>query len=214
MKLNLCIDIDGTITEPFYWLEKANKYFGTNIEPFEVTTYEIDQVLNVPREDYLKFYETHGAQMHANADIREDAKQILWKLHRQHKIFYVSAREYYLKAVTKEWFFRHNLPKGQLHLLGTHYKIDKAKELNCHIFIEDRYENAIQLANEGFQVLLIDCFYNRSPLIPKITRVFSWRDIYEAIEEYSKSIETSIIKAIKIIEKHTVIETEGSMKTA
>lgn len=25
--LNICIDIDGTITEPYYWLEISNKYF-------------------------------------------------------------------------------------------------------------------------------------------------------------------------------------------
>ena len=53
MKLNICIDIDGTITEPYYWLELANEYFGKNIKPYEVTKYEIHEVLNMPREDYL-----------------------------------------------------------------------------------------------------------------------------------------------------------------
>ncbi|WP_352420426.1 hypothetical protein [Proteiniborus sp.] len=207
MKLNLCIDIDGTITEPFYWLEKANEYFGTDIKPFEVTSYEIDQVLKIPREDYLNFYKIHGEEMHSNAEIREGAGQILQKLGKQHEIFYVSAREHSLEKTTKEWFYRHNLPKGKLYLLGTHYKVDKARELNCDIFIEDRYENAIQLADKGFEVLLIDCFYNQGLLTEGVTRIFNWRDIYDFIEEYSHGIDN----AIKTIERLTI---EGFTKTA
>ncbi len=29
--LNICIDIDGTITDPYYWLNITNKYFNKNI---------------------------------------------------------------------------------------------------------------------------------------------------------------------------------------
>lgn len=184
MKLNVCIDIDGTITEPYYWLESANEYFGKNIKPSEVTKYDIHEVLNVPREDYLKFYELHGKQMHIESEPRQDAKRILSKLNQLHNISYVTARDTKLKEITTEWFDIHGLPQAQLYLLGTHYKVDKAKELNCDIFIEDRYENAIQLAIAGFKVLLIDCYYNRKPLIPGVIRVFNWKDIYEVIEEF------------------------------
>ena len=31
MSINIRIDIDGTITEGYYWLNAANKYFGTKI---------------------------------------------------------------------------------------------------------------------------------------------------------------------------------------
>ncbi|MFT9498194.1 hypothetical protein [Anaerosolibacter sp.] len=69
-------------------------------------------------------------------------------------------------------------------MLGSHYKVNQAKELGCDIFIEDRYENAIQLALAGFEVLLMDCNYNRLPLIPGITRVYDWKEVYKVIEEY------------------------------
>jgi len=55
MKLNLCIDIDGTITEPFYWLNFANDYFGTSLKPFQITKYDIHEVLHLPKEQYLDF---------------------------------------------------------------------------------------------------------------------------------------------------------------
>lgn len=214
MKLNLCIDIDGTITEPYYWLKLANEYFGTSTTPSEITTYEIHQVLNIPREDYLKFYDKYGVVMHAKANLREEAKQVLWELDRQHNIFYVTARETRLKEVTEEWFYKNNLPKGELYILGTHYKVDTARELECDIFIEDRYENAIQLALSGFKVLLIDCDYNRHPLIPGITRVFSWRDIKNKIQEYNRSLEANIEEALRIIRKYTDIDEEGATKIA
>jgi hypothetical protein len=63
--------------------------------------------------------------------------------------------------------------------------VNKAREVNCDIFIEDRYENAVQLALTGFCVLLIDCEYNRQHTIPGITRVFSWQHIYKEIMNYS-----------------------------
>lgn len=184
MNLNLCIDIDGTITDAYYWLDLANDYFGTNIKPFQVTSYEIHKVLNISDEDYLKFYGKFGEQMHANQDIRDNADLILWNLNQKYNVFYVTARDKRMEAVTKSWFKEKNLPEGQLHMLGSHYKVDKAKELDCNIFIEDRYENAIQLAKAGYEVLLIDCYYNRLPLIPGITRVYDWAEIYDEIEEY------------------------------
>ncbi len=42
--LNICIDIDGTITEPYYWLEISNKYFKKNIKPEDITVYNIEDV--------------------------------------------------------------------------------------------------------------------------------------------------------------------------
>ncbi|WP_243182927.1 5' nucleotidase, NT5C type [Anaerosolibacter carboniphilus] len=217
MKLNLCIDIDGTITDAYYWLEMANEHFGIDIKPFQVTKYEIHEVLEIPKEDYLKFYEVYGEEIHTKADLRDNAKEILWALDQQHKITYVTAREARMKEVTEAWFRKHNLPKGEFHFLGTHYKVDKAKELKCHVFIEDRYENAIQLALAGFEVLLIDCYYNRNPLIPGVTRVFNWGDIHSRIEEYNRSIETIVQKAVdscQIIEEYKAGHNDGSMKIA
>lgn len=192
MNLNLCIDIDGTITNPYHWLDLLNDYFKTSIEPHQATEYEIHKVLNVPDDDYLKFYDIYGEYMHANEKCRDEANSVLWKLNQDHNVFYVTARDIKMKNATESWFKKNELPKGQLYMLGSHYKVEKAKELNCHIFIEDRYENAIQLALAGFEVLLIDCYYNRQPSIPGIIRVENWTEINDQIEKYyAKHINTS-----------------------
>jgi uncharacterized HAD superfamily protein len=182
MKLNICVDIDGTITEPYYWLDMANRHFGTDIKPYQVTTYDIHEVLRVSREAYNEFYNLYAEILHSKAEVRENAEIVLWKLNQQHNVFYVTAREQWIRKTTVNWFVKNELPLAELHMLGSHYKVERAKQLECDIFIEDRYENAIQLALEGFQVLLVDCSYNRLPLLPGITRVRDWIDIYEEIE--------------------------------
>lgn len=194
MKLNLCIDIDGTITDAYYWLDLANRYFGKNLKPNDVTAYDIHEVLKIPREDYDKFYELYSKEIHLEAEVRENAQNALLSLNSKNNIFYVTARSQRMKSITEEWFHKKNLPKGKLYLLGSHYKVNKAKELSCHIFIEDRYENAVEIAEAGFKVLLMDCYYNRKELIPGITRVFNWVEVYNEIEKYREEIIKGTIK--------------------
>ncbi|EOD00317.1 5' nucleotidase, NT5C type [Caldisalinibacter kiritimatiensis] len=182
-RLNICIDIDGTITNPYDWIGLANKYFNTSIEPYNVTEYEIDKVLGVTREEYLEFYDKFGEMIHLNATVRDNANEKLKELSKRHNLYYVTAREKRMTEVTYKWLRMNEFPMDSVFLLGSHYKVDKAKELNCDVFIEDRYENAIQLALAGFKVLLVDCYYNRLPVIPGITRVFNWNEIYNEIKK-------------------------------
>lgn len=185
-KLNICIDIDGTITEPYYWIEDANKYFNKNIKPKDVIKYEIHEILGVTSDEYLMFYKIYKEKLHYNAAVRENAEKILWNLSNMHNIHYVTAREKELKNTTEKWFKVNSLPNANLFLLGSHHKVNKAVELKCDIFIEDRYENALELARAGFNVLLIDTEYNRRPLIKGIKRVYNWMEIEKEVSIYNK----------------------------
>jgi uncharacterized HAD superfamily protein len=189
-KLNICVDIDGTVTEPYYWLPKANEYFCTNVKEEQITQYDIDKVLNIPRHAYLKFYDLYGEEIHRDAKIREKAREVLTEFNKDYNVYYVTAREERLLDITKKWLRKNHLFYKGLYLLGTHYKVDQAKKLECDIFIEDRYANAVQLAIQGFQVLLIDNNYNRLPLIPGIIRVTDWDEVREIVykQVFSESI--------------------------
>ncbi len=187
IKLNLCVDIDGTVTTPYYWLKDANNYFNTNLRPEDVMEYDIHNVLNVEREEYMKFYDIYGEELHAKAKLRNRARRILCKLAEYHDIHYVTAREKRMTKVTYWWLEKKKLPIKGVHILGSHHKVNKANELNCDIFIEDRYENALELSRAGFKVFLIDCNYNRMPLPEEIIRVKDWNEIYDKINQYVNS---------------------------
>jgi uncharacterized HAD superfamily protein len=86
--------------------------------------------------------------------------------------------------VTIKWLKSRKFPEKEVYLLGSHYKVDKAKELGCDVFIEDRCENALDLFSAGFKVLLIDCYYNRMPLPKGIIRVKNWDEIHGEIIKF------------------------------
>lgn len=182
--LNICIDIDGTITDPYFWLDIANKYFSKNITIDKVTEYKVDIVMGVTRDEYYDFYKKNKFKMHNdNVSLREDAKEVIEKLIKLNNIYFVTARDKDLKLLTYSYLNNNRIPYDDVFVLGTHYKVDMARKLKCDIFIEDCYENALQLSQNGFKVLLIDTNYNRKPLNKNIVRVLNWNEIYELIKE-------------------------------
>jgi len=183
--LNICIDIDGTITEPYFWLDSTNKYFNKNIREEQVTAYDIHQVMGVERHEYERFYENNKFEIHSDQKIREDVQSVLRILSATHNIYFVTAREQELKILTHVYLRKNRISYDSLHVLGSHYKVDKAKELKCSIFIEDSYDNAMQLSSAGFKVLLLDTNYNRKPLNEDVIRVYDWKEIFVKINELS-----------------------------
>jgi uncharacterized HAD superfamily protein len=181
--LNICIDIDGTITDAYYWLDSCNEYFNTNVTEEQVTEYYIHKVLGVEDKEYQEFYEKNKFNMHSEQKLREDVKSVIKKLSLLHNIYFVTARDKSLTMLTHAYLRKNEIPYDDLFALGSHYKVDKAKELNCSVFIEDNYDNAIQLSNAGFKVLLIDTNYNRKLIGKNILRVYTWNEIYTILNK-------------------------------
>ena len=186
--MNLCIDIDGTITEPYYWIRRANEFFRKNVTPEDVNVYEINEILGVEREKYELFYSIYGRLIHTEARIRIGARDVLGKLARKHRVHLVSARPEKMRDVTEEWLKRYQIESSTLALLGDPNKIWKARQLECDCFIEDSYANAIQLAQAGFEVLLLDCSYNKGALPSDVTRVKNWFQIFSIIRKKEEAI--------------------------
>jgi uncharacterized HAD superfamily protein len=189
-ELNLCIDIDGTVTEPYYWLDRANRYFGRQLRPEDVSVYEIHRVLGIGEDDYNEFYDLYGKLLHKESKTRFGAGETIRKMYTNHKIHFVTARDENMRETSIEWLEKNQIPMDSISLLGSHYKVEKAKELKSDLFIEDNYNNAIQLAQAGFDVLLIDCTYNRGPLPENVIRVRNWFEIAAITDLKAKEIKT------------------------
>ncbi|MBX4264791.1 5' nucleotidase, NT5C type [Clostridium estertheticum] len=181
--LNICIDIDGTITDAYYWLNITNKYFNKNITEDEVTQYYIHEIMGVTLKEYDEFYQENKFEIHSEQILREDVQIVIKGLSELHNIYFVTAREKELTMFTHSYLKRNEILYDELFVLGSHYKVDKARELECNVFIEDNYDNAIQLSNAGFKVLLIDTNYNRKSLNDNIVRVYNWKEIYYTINK-------------------------------
>ncbi len=181
--LNICIDIDGTITDPYYWLDFANEYFNKCITKEQVTEYYVHKVMNIEEDEYDSFYAENKFKIHSEEKIRDEVEVILKNLNVMHNIYFVTARDKELEVLTHLYLRENQIPYDELFVLGSTDKVEKAVELKCSVFIEDSYENAIQLSNAGFMVLLLDTNYNRKPLNENILRVYSWKEIALIINE-------------------------------
>ncbi|NEZ46884.1 hypothetical protein FDF74_06605 [Clostridium niameyense] len=183
-KLNICIDIDGTVTEPYYWLNIFNKHFKKNIKPSEVTKYNIDEVMGITEEQYNEFYEKHKVRIHTVEEkVRKDAKDVLNILKEYNNIYFVTARDKSLEMLTRCYLENNGINYDELYVLGSHYKVKKAIELKCDIFIEDNPNNALELSEAGFKVILIDTNYNKNIHGYNIIRVYNWREVYNIVKE-------------------------------
>ncbi len=187
-KQTIGIDIDATLTEAYYWIPWANAHFNRNLTPEDMVDYEIHKVLSISEERYLAFYEQYGEAMHATSRIRPEAPEILKQLTDNHHLHYITARHPKMQHVTEEWLSYYQVPVDGLHLLGSHHKVEKAHELKCNLFIEDRYENALAIAESGIDVLLMDCYYNQDrPLPSNVKRVTNWHQVKEFIDLMKKT---------------------------
>lgn len=185
--LTIGIDIDATITEAYYWIPWANAYFGKHLKPEDVIDYEIHRVLGISEEEYLALYDRYGEMLHRESLIRPGAAEVLRRIFAKHQLHYITARHPQMDRVTVEWLSRHDIPGHGLHLLGSHHKVEKAHELGCQLFIEDRYENAQSIAESGIDVLLMDCYYNRDlPLHQRVHRIFNWQDVEDQVRLFEQ----------------------------
>ncbi|MZQ75816.1 MAG: hypothetical protein GT589_06600 [Peptoclostridium sp.] len=176
-RLNICVDIDGTITDPYCYLEYFNSYFDKKIKPTDFSHHRLDIVYEVTRDEMTRFYMEEGRRMHLEATVQPDAREILWEMYKNHNIYFVTARYKEMEGTTLEWIQLNQLPPARLYSLGSHYKVDAAKELCCDVFLEDNPENAQQLAENGINVLLVDTNYNQELQMNRVTRVHSWNEI-------------------------------------
>lgn len=184
-RLNIGIDIDGTITTPYYWRVFFNKLFNKNIEEKDCTTYDLKKLYGADKELWQEVYGSNLDLFYNNVDIRKDAVYILQLLKKQHNCSFITARsntQYHIKQ-TKKYLKTHSLDDINLYMLTGHYKVDKCKELGINVFIEDSPLNSLQLAESGIKVFLLNNNYNRDVKHKNITRVNNWDEIYSNIQE-------------------------------
>jgi uncharacterized protein len=180
-KLNICIDIDGTITNPYHFIPYLNDMYNKQLTESECITHKLEELYEVDLDDLLKSFHTDYIHAYKEASVVEGAKEVIKDLNENHNLYFVTARSEILKDITKVWLNENELGYIDVHLLGSDYKVSKARELECNIFIEDNPSNAMQLASEGLTVLLIDNNYNKDIENENIIRVSSWNDIKEFI---------------------------------
>lgn len=184
-KRKLGFDIDGTITCPAAIVPFINEAFQLQLTLSDLTDYDLLKVVDVPDKVFTDWYEEKEADIFTLSPLAMGAKEVLLEWGKHHELIFISARGENVLEVTKEWFITHGISYDHLELIGSHEKVDVAKKYGVEIFFEDKYENAIEIAEKcHIPVLLFDTPYNQGSLPIEVKRVFSWKEATDWVEEW------------------------------
>ena len=148
MKKRFGIDIDGTVTTPDAFIPFVNQDFQVQLTLEDFTEYYWAPLMNVDRKELYKWYFERETEIYQSSPVAEGATEVLKEWSLQNELVYISARTAKMLDVTKEWFHRHDIPFNRIELLGSHDKVQAAKDLKVDIFLEDKHDNAVNIHEE------------------------------------------------------------------
>lgn len=187
--MKIGIDIDGTITTPFYWLDFYNEHLGTKMKPKDITTYDHHLSFGISLKSFNTFRNNHIETIHNLALPRNEAARYVNQLFFEYQdIHIITAREKELEPLTKAWLYKYKLNYLSLHHLGSTEKLGTAIQLGLNVIIEDRLETAMEMIKWQIPTILFNTPYNEGLEHPLLYRVNTWAEAYLAIKDISKKI--------------------------
>lgn len=182
------MDIDGTITCPSTFVPYLNDKFHLNITIDDIKQYDFTPLVDVSAAEFGKWFSTVEGNIYANSPLAEGAKPILKRWGTLHDLYFISARHPRHLQITKEWFSKNELPYHQIELIGSHHKIDMAKQYDVDIFFEDKHDNAVAIHEEcQIPVILFNTPYNQEPIPTGVIRVNNWKEASMWVDNWVKN---------------------------
>jgi len=190
--MKIGIDIDGTITTPFYWLDFYNKHLNKKIKPKEVNTYDHHLAFNISLDVFNDFRKKHINEIHELAIPRNKAPYYMNKLFfDQHILHLITAREPELKTLTENWLRQYHINYHNLYHLGSTQKTQLALKLGIDVFIEDRLETALSMIEWQIPTILFSTPYNQGFSHPLLIRVDTWEEVFHILSKMASEEEKS-----------------------
>ncbi len=185
MKKRFGIDIDGTVTRPDTFIPFLNEAFQLNLTYEDVTQYDFYPYVNISREDLDHWFTTNEPKFYKESLPADGAQEVLNKWTSYADLYYISARHQRLRNITENWFTAHKLQYHHLELVGSHDKVETAKKLAVDLFLEDKHDNAVAIAEEcKIPVLLFNTPYNQDPVPNQVIRVYTWKQAQDWVRNW------------------------------
>lgn len=188
----IAVDIDE-VTADFisYFVYFHNLMYKTRIKKNQVSSYYLYQTFNTDKKEMgIRFAEFQSLRL---LERLEPAKGAINGINQLVKAgfspHFVTARPQTIKKETQDWIKKH-FKNIELPIHYTHQgfgkpelrKSEVCKKIGAKILIDDHIENALDCAENGIKVFLLNAPWNRtSSLPPNIIRVESWKEILQLI---------------------------------
>jgi hypothetical protein len=186
MKYNIGIDIDGVLTDEGdrdnnIWLQKMNEFFNRKITLKE-HTYDLRKAFGLTDQELNDFLEIKLPEVYANVGAAPGAKETLEELNQAgHKLILITARNEIFRDLTENWLEKHQIPYHELH--HNDDKAPLAVKKDIFLFIDDRKENAAEIAAENIPVILVNKYHNLNfQSSNNILKADNWNEIRKNIK--------------------------------
>lgn len=196
MKYNFGIDIDGVLTDEgpdnnSIWQQKMNEFFDRKITLKE-KSYDLAKAFAINNQELNDFIQAKIKDVYSSVKPVDKARKLLVELYKEgHRLILITARHEEHRSLTEKWLNENQIPYHELH-----HEYDKAPlavKKDISLFIDDRKENALEIAAQDIPVFLINKYHNYDfEGNNKIKKVNNWDEIKENIDLFiSKNTHTS-----------------------
>lgn len=180
-------DIDGVLTDEFasgenVWQREIEAYFP-GIELLE-PDFSFSVAYGLASNSVDEFMEACAARIFSEVKPQKGCRQVVDALATEgFTVHLVTARDECHADTTKKW-----LEKHQLRYDGLWFEENKGalcRELGIEVFVDDHWENCLDIAGQGIASLLMSAPHNLScPSRPGVYRVENWHEISGFITKY------------------------------
>lgn len=186
--MNIGIDIDDTINKLHdILIVKAREFNKRENINFNINESEWhwDKAFGWNDEQANKFLKENIEEAYLNAEIKDNAKQVINKLHSEgHKIVIITSRSKdHCKdpyEVSKTWLNKKGVNFDKL-IVGSLQKEKECLENNIDVFIDDHVGFCEGVSKTNIKVFMFNSPYNQNET--KYKRVYSWNEIYSEINK-------------------------------
>ncbi|MEQ2526203.1 hypothetical protein WMO40_05780 [Bacillaceae bacterium CLA-AA-H227] len=187
MRKKFGIDIDGTVTSPNTIVPYMNQDFGLSLSYSDIKEYDLSVHVDISKSDFAKWWLDNEARIYEASPLTKEVRAVLREWESAHDLFFISARSKHLLELTKEWFVKQDLPFHHIELIGSHDKINAAKQYEVDIFFEDKHDNAVAICEQcKIPVILFNTPYNQEPVPEGVIRVNNWSEAKAWVDTWLK----------------------------
>lgn len=189
-KLRIGIDIDEVVVE---YVKHYLKFCEVNLERRflfeEISQFNLWKVLEISREEAFDMAKKFNEEnLFLGLNFVEGAKEAIKNLSNHNELFFITSRPPHIKEKTVR-FFNGHFSEVDLEIIFSEKlngneksKAQVCNELGIQIMIEDRRKYALDCAENGTKVLLMDKPWNQNCEHENIIRVKNWKEILERLK--------------------------------
>lgn len=149
----------------------------------DIKEYGVSDLYGYTFDEFIEFFSNNQAELHIEKPYRY-VKEVLNNAAQEAKFTIITGRPTDWIEAALRWTEVNQLPVKEV-VCASQYrngKVECADLRDITLFIEDHPDHAMNLAENGIEVLLLDKPYNQNCLHNKIRRVKDWEEIGGILE--------------------------------